>query len=79
MAIGLKLTIVVLDNSGFGCINRLQQATGGAPFNNLFADTVHERLPAIDFVKHAESLGAIAVKAASLAELEAQLQSRQEP
>ena len=32
---GLKLTIVVLDNRGFGCINRLQGATGGAAFNNL--------------------------------------------
>ena len=35
--LGLKLTIVLLDNGGFGCINRLQQATGGAAFNNLVA------------------------------------------
>ncbi len=34
--LGLKLVIVVLDNTGFGCINRLQMATGGANFNNLF-------------------------------------------
>ena len=27
--LGLKLTIVVLDNRGFGCINRLQRGTGG--------------------------------------------------
>ena len=27
---GLKLTIVLLDNGGFGCIDRLQRATGGA-------------------------------------------------
>ncbi|HEX8012187.1 MAG TPA: 3D-(3,5/4)-trihydroxycyclohexane-1,2-dione acylhydrolase (decyclizing), partial [Casimicrobiaceae bacterium] len=33
-----KLVVVVLDNRGFGCINRLQQACGGAPFNNLFVD-----------------------------------------
>ena len=33
--LGLKLTIVLLDNRGFGCINRLQNATGGASFNNL--------------------------------------------
>ncbi len=33
--LGLKLTIVVLDNRGFGCINRLQRATGGESFNNL--------------------------------------------
>ena len=30
VAMGAKLTIVVLDNRGFGCINRLQRATGGA-------------------------------------------------
>jgi TPP-dependent trihydroxycyclohexane-1,2-dione (THcHDO) dehydratase len=27
--LGLKLTVVVLDNRGFGCIDRLQRATGG--------------------------------------------------
>ena len=27
--LGVKLTIVVLDNGGFGCIDRLQRATGG--------------------------------------------------
>jgi hypothetical protein len=43
--LGLKLTVVVLDNRGFGCINRLQQATGGAPFNNLLADTRTMTLP----------------------------------
>ena len=36
--LGRKLVIVVLDNRGYGCINRLQQAVGGAPFNNLFDD-----------------------------------------
>src|SRR5579864_3525332 len=35
VAMGMKLTIVLLDNGGFGCINRLQQASGGEPFNNL--------------------------------------------
>ena len=28
--LGLRLTIVLLDNGGFGCIDRLQRATGGA-------------------------------------------------
>ncbi|CAN7368046.1 3D-(3,5/4)-trihydroxycyclohexane-1,2-dione acylhydrolase (decyclizing) [Bosea sp. LjRoot9] len=68
--LGLKLTIVVLDNRGFGCINRLQGATGGAPFNNLLADSRHETLPAIDFAAHAASLGAVSRKVASLAELD---------
>ena len=35
--LGCKLIIVVNDNRGFGCINRLQMATGGEPFNNLLA------------------------------------------
>jgi 3D-(3,5/4)-trihydroxycyclohexane-1,2-dione acylhydrolase (decyclizing) len=71
--LGQKLIIVVLDNRGFGCIARLQQATGGARFNNLFGDTRHVALPQVDFRAHAESLGASAVKAASLAELESAL------
>jgi 3D-(3,5/4)-trihydroxycyclohexane-1,2-dione acylhydrolase (decyclizing) len=43
--LGKKLTIVVLDNRGFGCINRLQMATGGANFNNLLKDTSTRRCP----------------------------------
>src|SRR3546814_3507350 len=57
--LGAKLVVVVLDNRGFGCINRLQQATGGASFNNLLADTLHQALPEIDFADHAASLGAL--------------------
>jgi 3D-(3,5/4)-trihydroxycyclohexane-1,2-dione acylhydrolase (decyclizing) len=67
--LGLKLIIVVIDNSGFGCIDRLQTATGGASFNNLLKDARHEILPAIDFAAHAASLGANARKVASIAEL----------
>ena len=33
--LGQKITIVLLDNRGYGCINRLQMGTGGANFNNL--------------------------------------------
>ncbi|CAH1692247.1 3D-(3,5/4)-trihydroxycyclohexane-1,2-dione hydrolase [Hyphomicrobiales bacterium] len=71
--LGAKLTIVVLDNHGFGCINRLQNATGGAPFNNLLRDTRHETLPEIDFAAHAASLGALSRKVGGLAELESAL------
>ncbi|WP_354551642.1 3D-(3,5/4)-trihydroxycyclohexane-1,2-dione acylhydrolase (decyclizing) [Kaistia defluvii] len=71
--LGLRLTIVVLDNAGYGCINRLQMATGGANFNNLLKDARHDVLPSIDFAAHAASLGAIATKVASIAELEAGL------
>ncbi|MEQ1899258.1 MAG: 3D-(3,5/4)-trihydroxycyclohexane-1,2-dione acylhydrolase (decyclizing) [Devosia sp.] len=71
--LGKKLTIVVLDNRGFGCINRLQMATGGANFNNLLKDTVHETLPEIDFAKHAEAMGAWSKKVGSVGELESAL------
>jgi 3D-(3,5/4)-trihydroxycyclohexane-1,2-dione acylhydrolase (decyclizing) len=64
VTLGLKLTIVLLDNGGFGCINRLQQATGGEAFNNLVPHGV-------DLRAHAEALGAIAEDAADLASLEA--------
>ena len=73
--LGLKLTIVLLDNRGYGCINRLQMATGSANFNNLLKDAYHEVMPEIDFVKHAESMGAISRKAASIAELESHLKA----
>jgi len=68
-----RLTIVLLDNSGFGCINRLQMATGGANFNNLFRDTKHVTMPNVDFAAHAAAMGATARKVASLGELEAGL------
>jgi len=67
---GIKITLVLTDNRGFGCINRLQMGTGGAEFNNLLAHSVHTNPSNIDFVGHAASLGATAVKAASIAELE---------
>lgn len=68
--LGLKLIIVVLDNGGFGCIDRLQRSTGAASFNNLLATADHETLPAVDFAAHAASLGASAEKVASIGALE---------
>ena len=68
--LGLKLTIVVLDNRGFGCIDRLQRSVGVNGFNNLLADTRHQALPEIDFAAHARSLGAAAEKVAGLGDLE---------
>ena len=71
--LGLKLTLVVLDNRGYGCINRLQQATGGAPFNNMLEDSRQVCDVPVDFAAHAASLGAISRKVAGIAELEAAL------
>ena len=70
---GIKLDIVVLDNRGFGCINRLQQAVGDRPFNNLLADVPNAAAQDIDFAMHARSLGAESTKVGSIAELEAAL------
>lgn len=68
---GQKLIVVLLDNRGFGCINRLQRATGGESFNNLLQHAKHETLPDIDFAAHAKAMGAKAEKVASTSELEA--------
>ena len=69
--LGIRLTIVVLDNGGFGCIDRLQRATGGEPFNNLLADC--GAAPLVDFRAHAASLGALAEQVDGIAGLEAAL------
>lgn len=71
---GIPFTVVLTDNRGYGCINRLQAATGGAPFNNLLRDSYHVNEANLDFVAHARSMGANAVKAASIADLEAEMQ-----
>jgi 3D-(3,5/4)-trihydroxycyclohexane-1,2-dione acylhydrolase (decyclizing) len=68
--LGLKLIIVVLDNRGFGCIDRLQRACGGKSFNNRLEHARHTVLPEIDFAQHAASLGARAEKVTSIAGLE---------
>ena len=57
---GQKVIFIVCDNGGYAVINRLQVNTGGAEFNNLLRTTHHERYLQVDFVKHAESMGAIA-------------------
>jgi 3D-(3,5/4)-trihydroxycyclohexane-1,2-dione acylhydrolase (decyclizing) len=69
----VPFTIVLTDNRGFGCINRLQMGCGGAEFNNLYAHAAVEAQPEIDFVAHAGAMGAHAEKAGSIAELEAKI------
>ncbi len=71
--LGHKLIIVVLDNRGYGCIQRLQLASGGARFNNMLDDCIGAQgeAPVIDFALHARSLGADAVHAANTTELRA--------
>ena len=68
-----KLIVTVLDNRGFACISRLQKASGGAAFNNLWVDSNFEAGAAIDFAAHAASMGAIAEQVSGIAELEGAL------
>lgn len=74
--LGHKIIVVVLDNRGFGCINRLQNATGNAPFNNLLEDclTVEGGAAKIDFASHARAMGASAEAVSSISELELAMQ-----
>lgn len=66
---GHKFILLVCDNGGYAVINRLQNAKGGASFNNLLKDCrVQEPFP-VDFVANARSMGALARQVGSLAEL----------
>ncbi|WP_417709838.1 3D-(3,5/4)-trihydroxycyclohexane-1,2-dione acylhydrolase (decyclizing) [Roseibium aggregatum] len=69
----VPFTVVLTDNRGYGCINRLQMGTGGNQFNNLYQYCNVEAQPDIDFVAHAAAMGAHAVKAKDIADLEAQI------
>jgi 3D-(3,5/4)-trihydroxycyclohexane-1,2-dione acylhydrolase (decyclizing) len=72
---GVPFTVVITDNRGYGCINRLQKGTGGAGFNNLLDQSYHVNPSHIDFAAHAAAMGAHAVKVSTIAELEAALQA----
>jgi 3D-(3,5/4)-trihydroxycyclohexane-1,2-dione acylhydrolase (decyclizing) len=77
--LGKKLIAIVLDNRGYGCIQRLQLASGSPRFNNMLDDCVPEggNASTIDFAMHARSMGADAVHVASVAELKsAMVQAR---
>jgi len=70
---GHNMVIVVCDNGGYAVINRLQQAKGIPGFNNLLTDCNIQHPanpPHVDFVKHAEAMGANAHLAHDLIELE---------
>lgn len=67
---GHKMIVVVCDNGGFGVINRLQIGKGGAPFNNLIRDSKVQKPFSVDFVRHAEAMGALARSVESIGDLE---------
>ncbi|MEP1446071.1 MAG: 3D-(3,5/4)-trihydroxycyclohexane-1,2-dione acylhydrolase (decyclizing) [Paraglaciecola sp.] len=70
--LGYKIIVVLLDNRGYGCINRLQMSTGSEPFNNLLENcqTNGQPAPKIDFAQHAKSMGVQSESVQNIAELE---------
>jgi 3D-(3,5/4)-trihydroxycyclohexane-1,2-dione acylhydrolase (decyclizing) len=66
---GHKFILIVCDNGGYAVINRLQNAKGGASFNNLIKDCRVKEPFSVDFAKHAESMGALTRHVDSLADL----------
>ena len=73
--LGHKIIVVVLDNRGFSCINRLQNATGNRSFNNLLKDCESDDgHPVVNFALHAESLGANSEYVENIDELESALE-----
>jgi 3D-(3,5/4)-trihydroxycyclohexane-1,2-dione acylhydrolase (decyclizing) len=73
---GLKQTVLIVDNKGYGSIGALSETVGSEGFGTRFEmrnQTTHqfqqgENLP-IDFMKAAEALGADVLKATTAAEL----------
>jgi len=71
----VKITVVILDNQGFGCISNLSHAVGCGGFGTRF----RERSPdsgqldgeflTVDFVANAKSLGAEAIAVRTIQEL----------
>ncbi len=80
---GLTFTIVVVDNHGYQCILGLQRACGVEDFGNELRFRDHQRgtltgnyIP-VDYVKHAESMGAHAVFASTPSEITAAIKEAQ--
>lgn len=71
---GIKLTVVVVDNHGYASIGSLSRSLGSGGFGTALrgrgadGSVTGEVLP-VDFVKNAESLGAVARRARTVEEL----------
>jgi 3D-(3,5/4)-trihydroxycyclohexane-1,2-dione acylhydrolase (decyclizing) len=71
---GRRVVYVLCDNGGYAVIARLQEGMGGAPFNNMLADS-HRADPAapaprVDFAAHAAAMGALTETVSTAAEVE---------
>jgi 3D-(3,5/4)-trihydroxycyclohexane-1,2-dione acylhydrolase (decyclizing) len=71
---GHKLIVVVCDNGGFAVIDRLQTFKGSPSFNNLIKDCRTVRQVGVDFAQHARSMGALAERVTTIADLEQALE-----
>jgi 3D-(3,5/4)-trihydroxycyclohexane-1,2-dione acylhydrolase (decyclizing) len=86
IAEGMKITLVVVDNSGFQCIRGLQMSCGSPSFGNelRYRDPATNRLDGelipIDFAANGASLGAVAFSASTPDELASAIsKARAEP
>ena len=73
----LKITVILTDNHGFGCIHGLQRACGGRSFGNEFrmrrGGRLEGRALPVDYAANARSLGATVFTAGTAPELRAAL------
>ena len=77
---GQKIIVVVLDNSGFQCIDNLQGSQGIAHFGNEWkrrdaAGALAGPSLAVDFAKNAESWGALGLRAGNAGEFRAAIKA----
>lgn len=70
---GHKMIVLVCDNGGYAVINKLQNNTGNESFNNLLEDCRRDtpEVARVDFVKHAESQGALSEKVSRMVDFDA--------
>jgi 3D-(3,5/4)-trihydroxycyclohexane-1,2-dione acylhydrolase (decyclizing) len=71
----VKITVIILDNQGFGCISNLSHAVGCGGFGTRFRERSPEsgqldgEFLTVDFVANAKSLGADAISVRTIQEL----------
>ena len=81
VAEGIRITVVVFDNHGFQCIKDLAASVGVQQFGNelRFRDPGRNRLTGpyvpVDYRKHAESMGALGLYAATESEIRAAIET----
>ncbi|GHJ55596.1 3D-(3,5/4)-trihydroxycyclohexane-1,2-dione acylhydrolase (decyclizing) [Nonomuraea sp. TT08I-71] len=72
VAEGVKLVVVLVDNSGFASIGRLSESVGAHRLGTAYTDRAGEPLP-VDLAANAASLGADVIRVSTMAELRAAL------